>query len=137
MGDYFAHWLSMPGRVKNAKMPRIFYVNWFRKSADGRWLWPGFGENSRVLKWIFERVAGTGQAIESPIGLLPAPGAIDTAGLAVSAADMQELLAVDAPAWLKDIPAIRAHYAKFGDAIPATLQKELDALEARLIAAAK
>ena len=135
MGDYFAHWLSMPSRVPNAKMPRVFYVNWFRLSDDGRWLWPGFGENSRVLKWIFERVEGTAQAVESPIGLLPSPGAIDTRGLRIDAEDMQELLSVDAQAWLKDLPAIRAHYAKFGEAIPAVLQKELDALEARLKAA--
>ena len=132
MGDYFAHWLSMPSRVPNAKMPRAFYVNWFRLSDDGRWLWPGFGENSRVLKWIFERVEGTAQAVESPIGLLPAPGAIDTHGLKVDDEDMQELLSVDVQAWLKDLPAIRAHYAKYGEAIPAALQKELNALETRL-----
>ncbi len=137
MGDYFAHWLSMPGRAPNAQMPRVFFVNWFRKSADGRWLWPGFGENSRVLKWIFERIEGTAAAAETPIGLLPAPGAIDVAGLDVAAEDMRELLSVDAAAWLKDLPAIRAHYDKFGDAIPAALHKELDDFEARLQAAAK
>ena len=137
MGDYFAHWLSMPDRVANAKMPRVFYVNWFRISDDGRWLWPGFGDNSRVLKWVFERVDGKADAVESPIGLLPAPGAIDLAGLKIDADDMRELLSVDPAAWLKDIPAIRAHYAKFGDAIPAALLKELDGLEARLRAAAK
>jgi phosphoenolpyruvate carboxykinase (GTP) len=116
-------------------MPRVFYVNWFRKSADGRWLWPGFGDNSRVLKWIFERVAGQASAVESPIGLLPAPGAIDTTGLKISADDMRALLSVDAKGWLADFPAIRAHYAKFGDAIPAALRQQLDALEARLKAA--
>ena len=137
MGDYFAHWLSMPGRAPNARMPRIFFVNWFRKGEDGRFLWPGFGDNSRVLKWIFERVQGQTPAVESPIGLLPAHGAIDLAGLDIPAEDMQELLAVDAEAWLKDFPAIRAHYAKFGEAIPAALRKELDDLEARLRAAAK
>ena len=137
MGDYFAHWLSMPDRVPNARMPRIFFVNWFRKTADGRWLWPGFGENSRVLKWIFERVEGRAAAVASPIGLLPAPGAIDVSGLKIAAADMQELLSVDAHAWLKDVPAIRAHYAKFGDAIPVALRQELDGLETRLKAAAK
>ena len=137
MGDYFAHWLAMPGRAPNAKMPRVFYVNWFRLADDGRWLWPGFGENARVLKWIFERVEGRAQAVETPIGLLPVPGDIDTAGMEIDAADMQELLSVDARGWLKDIPAIRAHYAKFGDAIPAALRGELDALEARLQAAAR
>ena len=137
MGDYFGYWLSMPSRVPHARMPRIFYVNWFRKSADGRWLWPGFGENSRVLKWIFERVEGQAQAVASPIGLLPAPGALDTNGLSIDDADLQELLSVDAQGWLADLPAIRAHYAKFGDAIPAILRKELDDLEARLQAAAR
>ncbi len=127
----------MPGRAPNARMPRIFFVNWFRKGEDGRFLWPGFGDNSRVLKWIFERVEGAADAVESPIGLLPAPGAIDTAGLNVPDADMAELLSVDAGAWLQDLPAIRAHYAKFGDAIPAILRKELDDLEARLQAAAR
>ncbi len=136
MGDYFAHWLSMPSRVPNAKMPRVFYVNWFRKSDDGRWLWPGFGDNSRVLKWIFERIEHNAPAVESPIGLLPPPGALDTSGLAIDPADLRELLSVDVPGWLADLPAIRTHYAKFGDSIPAALRQELDALEARLRAAA-
>ena len=136
MGDYFAHWLSMPNRVPNAKMPRIFFVNWFRKSDDGRFLWPGFGENSRVLKWIFERVSGQAETTESPIGLLPAPGALDISGLDIPEEDMAELLSVDANEWLKDLPAIRAHYEKFGDAIPAVLRQELDGLTARLQAAA-
>ena len=119
MGDYFAHWLSMPTRVPNAQMPRIFYVNWFRKSADNRWLWPGFGENSRVLKWIFERIEGAAPAVESPIGLLPTPEALDTTGLNVDPEDIEELLHVNPKEWLQDLPAIRAHYAKYGDAIPA------------------
>ena len=136
MGDYFAHWLKIGAAAPDRfALPRIFYVNWFRKDVDGRFLWPGFGDNARVLKWIFERVEGKAQAVESPIGLLPAPGAIDVQGLKVDADDMRELLSVDAAAWLKDIPAIRAHYAKFGDAIPAALRQELDALEARLKAA--
>ncbi|MDR0993317.1 MAG: phosphoenolpyruvate carboxykinase (GTP) [Verrucomicrobiota bacterium] len=132
MGDYFAHWLSMPGRVENAKMPLVFYVNWFRKSDDGRFLWPGFGENARVLKWIFERVEGGGKAQKTAIGLLPTADAIDTTGLSIEAEDMAELLSVDAQGWLDDMPAIRAHYAKFGDAIPERLQTELNNLEARL-----
>ena len=136
MGDYFAHWLSMPTRVPNAQMPRIFYVNWFRKSADNRWLWPGFGENSRVLKWIFERIEGAAPAVESPIGLLPTPEALDTTGLNVDPEDIEELLHVNPKEWLQDLPAIRAHYAKYGDAIPAALQHELTQLEARPQAAA-
>ena len=136
MGDYFAHWLSMPGRVANARMPKVFYVNWFRKSDDdGRFLWPGFGDNSRVLKWIFQRVENSGDAVESPIGLLPAKGAIDISGLDIADEDMEELLSVDVQGWLNDMPAIRAHYAKYGEAIPARLQQALDGLEARLKAA--
>jgi phosphoenolpyruvate carboxykinase (GTP) len=132
MGDYLAHWLSMPGRAKNAKMPKIFYVNWFRKSATGKWLWPGFGENSRVLKWIFERVEGAGQAVETPIGFLPAQGAIDTSGLDVGADEMKELLSVDVQGWLKEVPDIRKYYEQFGSHLPKALQEEVDALEQRL-----
>ena len=136
MGDYFAHWLSMPGRVAQPNMPRIFFVNWFRKSDEDYYLWPGFGENSRVLKWVCERVQGRAQAIETPIGLLPTPDGIDTTGLNIPDEDMEELLSVDAQAWLKDIPAIREHYARFGDTIPAAMHQELDALEQRLRQAA-
>jgi phosphoenolpyruvate carboxykinase (GTP) len=131
MGDYFAHWLKI-GKTPGAKMPKIFYVNWFRKSADGRWLWPGFGENARVLRWIFERCAGTGKAVSSPIGYLPTPDAIDVSGLNVSPADMVELLSVDKTKWLTEIPAIREHFAKFGEKLPKGLADELDALEQRL-----
>ena len=132
MADYFAHWLSMPARVPNAKMPRIYYVNWFRKSHDGRWLWPGFGENSRVLKWIFERVHGTGKAEETPVGCVPAPGALDLSGLDLDPDDVRELLAPDLAGWLADIPGIRTHYEKFGTRLPTALRDELDALETRL-----
>ena len=132
MGDYFAHWLSMTGRVEASKLPKIFYVNWFRKSADNRWLWPGFGENSRVLKWIFERVTGTGRAVESAIGYLPAPGAIDVQGLDVDAESMQELMRVDPREWLDEIPGIEEHFRRFGTRLPAPLKEELKALEKRL-----
>jgi phosphoenolpyruvate carboxykinase (GTP) len=131
MGDYFAHWLKV-GATAGAKMPKIFYVNWFRKSADGRWLWPGFGENARVLRWIFERCTGTGKAVSSPIGYLPAPDALDISGLDVAPADLAELLSVDKAKWLAEIPAIREHFAKFGARLPQGLTDELDALEKRL-----
>jgi phosphoenolpyruvate carboxykinase (GTP) len=131
MGDYFAHWLKV-GATAGAKMPKIFYVNWFRKSADGRWLWPGFGENARVLRWIFERCTGTGKAVSSPIGYLPAPDALDISGLDVAPADLAELLSVDKAKWLAEIPAIREHFAKFGARLPPGLTDELDALEKRL-----
>ncbi|MDP9075194.1 MAG: phosphoenolpyruvate carboxykinase (GTP) [Actinomycetota bacterium] len=132
MADYFSHWLSMEGRTDPAKLPKLFYVNWFRKDADGRWLWPGFGENSRVLEWVFERCAGTGQAIETPIGILPAPGAIPTEGLDVPAADIDELLRVDIEEWRRELPSIEQLYASMGERLPAALWAELDALRTRL-----
>ena len=132
MGDYFAHWLEMGKNTDASKLPKIFYVNWFRKDADGGWLWPGFGENSRVLKWIVERVAGNGEAVETPIGYLPASGAIDTTGLDVTDAQMEELLNVDVEEWLNEIESIREHYARFEETLPQALSDELAALEARL-----
>ena len=132
MGDYFAHWLQMGKSTDASKLPKIFYVNWFRKDADGGWLWPGFGENSRVLKWIVERVTGKAAAVETPIGYLPATGAIDTDGLDVTEEQMAELLNVDVEEWLNEIDSIREHYARFGERLPAVLSEELSALEARL-----
>ena len=132
MGDYFAHWLQMGKSTDASKLPKIFYVNWFRKDADGGWLWPGFGENSRVLKWIVERVTGKAAAVDTPIGYLPATGAIDTDGLDVTEEQMAELLNVDVEEWLNEIDSIREHYARFGERLPAVLSEELAALEARL-----
>jgi phosphoenolpyruvate carboxykinase (GTP) len=132
MGDYFAHWLEMGKNTDASKLPKIFYVNWFRKDADGGWLWPGFGENSRVLKWIVERVSGKAEAVETPIGYLPAPDAINTAGLDVTAEQMEELLNVNVEEWLNEIQSIREHYERFGDTLPNALSDELAALEARL-----
>ena len=132
MGDYFAHWLQMGKSTDASKLPKIFYVNWFRKDADGGWLWPGFGENSRVLKWIVERVTGKAEAVETPLGYLPASGAIDTNGLDVTEEQMAELLNVDAGEWLNEIDSIREHYARFGERLPAALSEELAALETRL-----
>ena len=132
MGDYFTHWLQMGKSTDASKLPKIFYVNWFRKDADGGWLWPGFGENSRVLKWIVERVTGKAEAVDTPIGYLPAPGAIDTNGLDVTEEQMEELLKVDVQEWLNEIGSIREHYERFCDRLPAVLSEELAALEARL-----
>ncbi|HEX3425087.1 MAG TPA: phosphoenolpyruvate carboxykinase (GTP) [Acidimicrobiales bacterium] len=134
MADYFGHWLSMPERVAADKLPKLFYVNWFRKDASGRLLWPGFGDNSRVLAWVFERCAGTAAAVETPIGLLPAPGAIPTEGLNLSPADMEALLSVDVEEWRQELPSIEEHYATFGDRLPAELRHELEALRKRLSA---
>ena len=132
MGDYFAHWLAMGKNTDASKLPKIFYVNWFRKDDDGGWLWPGFGENSRVLKWIVERVSGKGEAVETPIGYLPDSGAIDTSGLDVTDEQMAELLDVDVEEWLNEIESIREHYARFEETLPEALSDELAALEARL-----
>ena len=131
MADYFAHWLEI-GRRDGAKLPKIFYVNWFRKDADGRWLWPGYGENSRVLEWVFERVSGKGEAVETPIGFIPTTGAINTDGLDVSDADMATLLSVSADEWRAEVPSIREHFAKFGDKLPLALAAEVDELEQQL-----
>ena len=133
MGDYWAHWLQL-GQRSGAKLPKVFYVNWFRKNEQGKFLWPGYGENSRVLAWIFDRCDGDAAARESQIGLLPlvGDGGIDTAGLDVSGADMEQLLAVDVQGWKQQIPQIRDHYAKFGATLPVELAEQLTALEQRL-----
>jgi phosphoenolpyruvate carboxykinase (GTP) len=134
MADYFAHWLEI-GRRDGAKLPRIFYVNWFRKDADGFFLWPGYGENSRVLAWVFARCAGRGAATETPIGLTPTLGGegIDTRGLEISEENIAELLRVDAGEWRAQLPHLREHLGKF-ERLPEELQAQLRALEARLSA---
>jgi phosphoenolpyruvate carboxykinase (GTP) len=135
MADYWAHWLHIGGQTDATKLPKIFFVNWFRKSAEGKWLWPGYGENSRVLKWVFEQVSGAASAVETPIGLLPSPDAIDTSGLAVSSDDMAELLRVDIDGWRANVGEIEQHYARFGDRLPDELAGQLRALEKRLASA--
>lgn len=134
MADYFTHWLNM-GKTDGAKMPKVFYVNWFRKNDQGKWLWPGFGENGRILKWVCERVDGKGEVVETPIGNLPTAGSIDLSGLDIPAEDMTELLKVDANEWLAVIPQMEEHYARFGNKLPAELKAQLEALKARLEAA--
>jgi phosphoenolpyruvate carboxykinase (GTP) len=136
MGDYFAHWLKLGASADPKQLPRIFYVNWFRKAADGQFLWPGYGDNSRVLKWIFERVTGTGKAVDTPIGRLPAPGALDVSGLRIADEHLAELLRVDVEGWIGELPAVRTHFEKFGSRLPQGLREEFVALEKRLQAAA-
>ncbi|MGH1564602.1 phosphoenolpyruvate carboxykinase (GTP) [Mumia sp. DW29H23] len=131
-GDYFSHWISMAKNNDESKFPKIFYVNWFRRDEDGSFLWPGFGENSRVLKYVVERIAGKVDAVETPIGLVPAPGAIDTDGLDVSDEQLAKALAVDTDEWKAEIPQINEWFEKFGDKLPAVLWTELDGLKARL-----
>jgi phosphoenolpyruvate carboxykinase (GTP) len=132
MADYWNHWLSIGKETSADKLPKIFFVNWFRRDENGRFLWPGFGENSRVLKWVFERVAGASDAVETPIGLLPTPEALDTTGLEVDEDDLTTLLSVDAEGWRAAVPEIREHYARFGGKLPAQLGVSLDTLESQL-----
>ena len=132
MADYLNHWLEVGAATDPEKLPKIFYVNWFLKDADGQFLWPGFGENSRVLEWVFQRAAGRGEARETPIGFVPTPEAIPTEGLDLSDDDVAELLRVDHGAWRNEVPSIAEHYALLGDRLPNALRGQLDALEKRL-----
>src|SRR5919109_536809 len=129
MADYFAHWLQVGSEHDAAKLPRIFLVNWFRKDADGAFIWPGFGENSRVLEWICRRCDGEGETVETPIGLVPADGQLDTGGLEISVDQMAELLRVDRELLDEQLPQVKAHLARFGDRLPDEVQAQLDALE--------
>ena len=137
MGDYFSHWLRMGAQSEPSKLPKIYYVNWFRQDENGKFLWPGYGENSRVLKWIFERCEGKAPALETPIGLLPAPADLDTRGLDIPAANLAKLLSVDVTGWLAEIPLIKEHFAKFGNHLPEALNREVAGLEQRLRPATK
>jgi len=137
MGDYFAHWLSVGANAeKQNRLPRIFYVNWFRKSAGGRFLWPGYGDNARVLAWIFDRCAGIADAVTTPIGLLPHPDNLDTTGMELAPKVLEELLAVDVSSWRDEVVLIEEHYARFGDRLPPELRDQLLALDKRLAAEA-
>ena len=132
MSDYFAYWLSLPGNHERAKLPRIFHVNWFRKGEDGRFLWPGYGENVRVLDWILHRCEGTADAVRTPIGMLPPAGALDLERLVIGDGALEELLSVDLDAWRGEAESIREHFATFGEQLPPELAAQLDALESRL-----
>src|SRR5213595_3479113 len=130
MGDYFAHWLKIG--ATSSRLPKIFYVNWFRQDENGKYLWPGYGENSRVLKWVFERCDGTAHAAETAVGRLPGPADLDISGLNLPAANLEKLLSVDVEGWLGEVPRIREHFAKFADHLPEALGRELQSLEQRL-----
>jgi phosphoenolpyruvate carboxykinase (GTP) len=131
-GDYFNHWITVGKQNDAAKLPRIFYVNWFRRDEDGGFLWPGFGENSRVLKWIVERIDGQAEAVETPIGHVPTPQALDTDGLDLTEEQLAKALDVDVEEWKAEIPQIAEWFEKFGEQLPAVLWTELDGLKARL-----
>jgi phosphoenolpyruvate carboxykinase (GTP) len=136
MGDYFAHYLKIGARA-GAKLPKIYYVNWFRQDEHGKFLWPGYGENSRVLKWIFERGNGTANAVDTPIGRLPGPNDLDLSGLHLAPGAIERLMAVDVEGWLNEVPLVREHFAKFGSHLPKELTDEVNNLEQRLKAAKK
>ena len=132
MADYFNHWLQIGTKTDAKKLPQIFFVNWFRRDDNGRFLWPGYGENSRVLKWVFERINGQAKAEKTPIGYLPTHDSLDTNGVNVTNEDLKELLSVDANGWKEAVPQIREHYAAFGERLPSTLKASLDQLEGAL-----
>ena len=132
MGDYLKHWLETGKKTDASNLPRIYFVNWFRKNDADKFIWPGFGDNSRVLKWIVERISGTGKAVTTAIGNIPTPDAIDISGTNVTAEDMAILLAVDKDAWLVEIESIRENYKSYGDRLPPELNEQLENLEKRL-----
>jgi phosphoenolpyruvate carboxykinase (GTP) len=132
LGDYLAHWLSFTQRTDRSKLPKVFFVNWFRKDAEGKWLWPGYGENSRVLKWICQRVEGVVQSTETAIGRLPRTQDLDLQGLNLSNEDLQALLSVDPESWGGEIQDAKAYFAKLRDKLPPALQEQLDQLGSRL-----
>jgi phosphoenolpyruvate carboxykinase (GTP) len=137
MGDYFGHWLALGAKADPAKLPRIYFVNWFRKDERGKFVWPGYGENARVLKWIFERLDGRAEAVDTPIGRLPAPGSLDVSGLGLTQAQLDLLLTVDADIWREEAALIPPSYEKFGDRVPAELWAQYEALVQRLGAPAR
>ena len=132
MADYFKHWLQVGTKTDKEKLPQIFFVNWFRRDEEGNFMWPGYGENSRVLKWVFERLNGTATANKTAIGYLPTTDSLDTSGLDVKSTDLAELLSVDNPGWLEAVPQIRDHFATFGDRLPSELSTALNELESSL-----
>ena len=133
MADYFKHWLQVGTKTEASKLPQIFFVNWFRRDEDGRFMWPGYGENSRVLKWVFERLNGTAQADKTAIGYLPSADSLDTNDMNINTADLQAITSVDVDGWREAVPQIRDHYAAFGDRLPNELATALDALESSLL----
>jgi phosphoenolpyruvate carboxykinase (GTP) len=133
MGDYFGHWINIGEYDSDkTKLPKIFNVNWFRKGADGKFLWPGYGDNIRVLSWIFGRIEGSADAVETPIGFVPKKESIDISGLAGQTEKMDEVLKVDKAAWLDECDLIAEHQAKFGDRLPKEMANQFEALKSRL-----
>ena len=136
MAHYWAHWLRTGKNAEQAKLPKIYYVNWFRKSDAGKFLWPGFGENSRVLKWVFERCEGVAEAVDTPIGRLPTRASLHLEGLDIGEDALATLLQVDVEGWLEEIPLIHEYYDQFGEHLPPELRAQVEALKSRLTKAA-
>ena len=132
MADYWGHWLTIGGMTDAAKLPKIFAVNWFRKDANGTYLWPGYGENSRVLEWVISRLDEEAEAVDTPIGRIPAPGGLNFDGLDLSAEQIAELFAIDRDSWLAEADLTEEYYDKFGDRAPVALREQLKNLRARL-----
>ena len=133
-GDYLKHWIELSGAANAERLPKIFLVNWFRRTSTGGFAWPGFGENSRVLKWVVERIEGTATAVETPIGFVPEAGSLDLTGLDVSMADIEDALKVVPQEWAAELEGIEQWYARFGDSLPGELAAELEDLKARFAA---
>jgi phosphoenolpyruvate carboxykinase (GTP) len=131
-GDYFAHWIQMGKDADAVKLPKIFYVNWFRRDADGKFVWPGFGENIRVIKWALERIEDKTAAVDTPIGRVPAPDSLDVEGLDMDEKDLIEAITVNVGDWKNEIPLIEEWFDKIGAALPTSMRDELDALKLRL-----
>ena len=131
MADYWQHWVDI-SKMQHVQLPRIYYVNWFRKDANGKFIWPGFGENSRVLKWIFERCEGSADAEETPIGNLPTMDSLDLSGIDLGQDEIAQLLSVEIDGWLSEIPLIEAYYTQYGDRVPQAIRQELNSLRVRL-----
>ena len=132
MADYFSHWLSFAENNSEENLPKIFQVNWFKKSSDGKFLWPGFAENIRVLDWIIGRLEGSNQGQESLVGTVPRAGELKTAGIDVDQSTLDELLEIDPEAWSKEVESIKEFFEEFGERMPKQLFEELEKLEARV-----
>ena len=132
MADYFQHWLDVGEKADSTKLPKIYYVNWFRKDSDGRFLWPGFGENCRILKWIFERCNGKADANKTAIGYLPTEAALDLTGLQLDPDALHELLTINPEAWHHEVEQLEEYYKMYGEQLPDGIRRQLDQLKARL-----
>jgi phosphoenolpyruvate carboxykinase (GTP) len=131
-GDYFAHWIQMGKGADSVKLPKIFYVNWFRRDDEGKFVWPGFGENIRVIKWALERIEGKAAAVDTPIGRVPSPDSLDVEGLEMDEKDLLDALTVNVDEWKNELPLIEEWFDKIGAALPSSMRDELDALKLRL-----